>query len=132
MKEIIYTIVFLVLAVFLIVLLTLMFRSQSHDSKTPAQHYRPGVYTSTLTLNNNALEIEVSVDEAHINSIRFSNLEESVATAYPLIQPALEEIADQIYQTQDPDNVEYSKETPYTSEVIADAIRQALEKAATD
>lgn len=130
MKEIIYTLVFLVLAILLIVLLMIMFRSRS-DGKQTEKRYNPGVYTSTLTLNNNTLEVEVAVDESHINSIRFSNLDESVATAYPLIQPALEEIADQIYESQDPENVQYSTETPYTSEVIADTIRQALEKAAT-
>lgn len=131
MKEIIYTLVFLALAILLVVLLVIMFRSHSKDSQS-TKKYNPGVYTSSLTLNNNTLEVEVSVDESHINSIRFANLDESVATAYPLIQPALEEIADQIYESQSPDEIQYSADTPYTSEVIADTIRQALEKAATN
>lgn len=131
MKEIIYTLVFLALAILLVILLVIMFRSHSKDSQS-AKKYNPGVYTSSLTLNNNTLEVEVSVDESHINSIRFANLDESVATAYPLIQPALEEIADQIYESQSPDEIQYSADTPYTSEVIADTIRQALEKAATN
>ncbi|MDD3360164.1 MAG: hypothetical protein PHW34_00645 [Hespellia sp.] len=131
MKEIIYTLVFLALAILLVILLVIMFRSHSKDSQSTPK-YNPGVYTSSLKLNNNTLEVEVSVDESHINSIRFANLDESVATAYPLIQPALEEIADQIYESQSPDEVQYSADTPYTSEVIADTIRQALEKAATN
>lgn len=132
MKEIVYTVIFLVLALILIVVLTIMFRSKSNDDTANSKHYTPGIYTSTLTLNNHALEVEVTVDETHINAIRFSNLDESIAAAYPLIQPALEEIADQIYQTQNPEQISYSSETPYTSQVIAETIKQALEKAATD
>lgn len=132
MKEILYTFVFLVLAILLIVLLVIMFRSDSKDKETQAKQYTPGIYTSTLTLNNTSLEVEVSVDQSHINSIRFSNLDDSIATAYPLIQPALEDIAEQIYDSQDLDQIQYSDETPYTSKVIVDTIREALEKAATD
>ena len=75
------------------------------------------------------MEVEVTVDSSHINSIRFSNLDESVTTMYPLIQPALETIADQIYETQSLENISYSEENPYTSQVILNAITKALEKA---
>lgn len=92
----------------------------------------PGTYTSTLTLNNTNLEVEVSVDSSRINSIRFANLDETVTTMFPLIQPAIEEIADQIYDTQSLDAVELSDDAPYTSQIILNAIRQAVEKAAVN
>ncbi|MEG0109153.1 MAG: hypothetical protein RR705_09940, partial [Lachnospiraceae bacterium] len=85
--------------------------------------------TSTVTLNNTTLEVEVTVDKSHINSIRFANLDETVTTMYPLVQPALEEIADQVYQAQSLENISYSTDNPYTSEVILDAIKSALKKA---
>ncbi len=132
-KEIIYTAVFAVLAILLIALLVVMFGpGKKSDQTASKKQYTPGVYTSTLTLNNTNLEVEVSVDESRINSIRFSNLDETVTTMFPLIQPAIEDIADQIYDTQSLDDIQISDDTPYTSQVILDAISQALEKAAVD
>lgn len=133
MKEIIYTAVFLALGLLLIILLAVMFKPGDNEKRTDTKkQYTPGTYTSTLTLNNTNLEVEVTVDESRINSIRFSNLDESITTMFPLIQPAIEEIAEQVYETQSLDNISISDETPYTSQVILDAIREATEKAAVD
>ena len=106
-------------------------KKQQADAGSERQ-YTPGTYTSTLTLNNTTLEVEVSVDESHINSIRFSNLDESVTTMFPLIQPAIEDIAEQIYKTQSLENITLSEQSPYTSQVILDAIAETVEKAAVD
>lgn len=133
MKEIVYTGIFLALGILLIILLLFMFRSEkATDTDKSLQKYNPGIYNSTLTLNNTTLEVEVSVDSTQIQSIRFSNLDESVTTAYPLIQPAIEEIADQIYETQSLNEITLSSEMPYTSQLILDAILEAVEKAAVD
>lgn len=133
MKEIIYTAIFLALGILLIFLLIFMFRPGGEKKTASADHqYTPGIYTSTLTLNNTNLEVEVTVDESRIQSIRFANLDQSVATMFPLIQPAIEEIAEQIYDTQSLENVALSDETPYTSQVILDAISEAVSKAAAN
>ena len=131
MKEIIYTIVFAILAILLVLLLVFMFAPKNNDTKTNEQKYIPGIYTSTVTLNTTALEVEVTVDESHINSIRFSNLNDTITTMYPLIQPTIEDIAEQVYQTQSLENIEYNDDNPYTSQIIVNAIREALEKAET-
>lgn len=131
MKEIIYTAVFAALAVILILLLVFMFLPKNKESKTNEEKYMPGVYTSTVTLNNTALEVEVTVDETHINSIRFSNLDESVTTMFPLIQPTIEDIAEQVYDSQSLDNIQLSEDSPYTSQIIVNAIDEALKKAET-
>ena len=131
MKEIIYTAIFAVLARILILLLVFMFLPKSKSVSSEETKYVPGVYTSTVTLNNTALEVEVTVDESHINSIRFSNLDETVAAMYPLIQPAIEEIAEQVYEKQSLENIEYSQDNPYTSQIIINAIDDALKKAVT-
>lgn len=128
MKEIIYTAVFAVLAVLLILLLLFMFLPKDKGTKAEEERYVPGVYTSTVSLNNAALEVEVTVDESHINSIRFSNLDETVAAMYPLIQPEIENIAEQIYENQSLEGIQLSQENPYTSQVIVNAISEALEK----
>ena len=131
MKEIVYTAVFAALGILLIILLAVMFRPDSGPQDTDAdKQYTPGIYTSSLTLNNANLEVEVSVDESHINSIRFSNLDETVTAMFPLIQPAIEDIAEQVYETQSLDGVSLPEDTPYTSQMILDAIKEAVEKAA--
>ena len=125
MKEIIYTAIFAALALLVIVLLIFMFGTGKKDSAVKNEkQYTPGTYTSTN------LEVEVSVDAYKINSIRFSNLDETVTTMFPLIQPAIEEIAEQIYETQSPDSITLSEDTPYTSQLILDAVSEAVEKAA--
>ena len=131
MKEIIYTAVFATLAVILILLLLFMFLPKNKETKISEAESMPGVYTSTVTLNNTALEVEVTVDESHINSIRFSNLDDTVAAMFPLIQPAIEDIAEQVYERQSLQDIQYSEENPYTSQIIIDAIEEALKKAET-
>ena len=91
MKEIIYTVIFAVLAIILILLLIFMFRPEHRSASKDNGIYTPGIYTSDITLNNTALEVEVTVDESHINSIRFTNLNESITTMYPFIEPAIED-----------------------------------------
>ena len=55
MKEIIYTAVFLALAVVLAVVLFFMFGPGKNASHTAGEksRYKPGVYTSSITLNDN-------------------------------------------------------------------------------
>lgn len=128
MKEIVYTIIFLILGILLVFLLFFMFGSQSATT-TSTELYQPGVYTSTLTLSNASLEVEVTVDSDQINSIRFSNLDETITTAYPLIQSTMEDIAIQVCETQSLENITYTEDNMYTSQVITEAIKEALDKA---
>ena len=72
----------------------------------------------------------MAVDSTRINSIRFSNLDETVTTMFPLIQPAIEDIAEQVYETQSLDDISLSEDAPYTSQIILDAIKEAAGKAA--
>ena len=123
MKEIIYTVIFAVLAIVLILLLIFMFRPGHHSGSNDKKIYTPGIYTSDITLNNTALEVEVTVDETHINSIRFTNLNDSITTMYPFIEP--------VYKKQSLENIQYSSDTPYTSQLIVQAIENALKKAET-
>lgn len=129
MKEIIYTVIFAALGILLVLLLLFMFLPEHTDSKKSSREYSPGIYTASMTLNNTPLEVEVSVDKDRINSIRFSNLDESVETMYPLVQPALEEIAGQIIESQSTDHIKAGEDDSYTSNLILDTIKKAIKKA---
>ncbi len=128
MKEIIYTAVFVLLGILLIILLAFMFFPKQKETENLKKKYVPGIYTSTMTLNSTNLEVEVVLDEAHINAIRFNNIDESVTTMYPLVQPTIEYIAEQIYETQSLENITHSDDSPYTSQVILNAIEEAIDK----
>lgn len=133
MKEIIYTGIFLALGILLIFLLAVMFGTgRKTDTNDVQKRYHPGVYTSSFSLNNTQFEVEVTVDDSEITSIRFSNVDDSVAAMFPLVQPAIEDIAEQVCESQSLEGIALSEETPYTSQIILDAVANAVEKAAVN
>ena len=131
MKELIYTAVFLGLAVVLITLFLIMFRPRQETPSSPSQtaSYIPGVYTSSMTLGSQNLNVEVTVGADEIRSVSFVSLDEAVTTMYPLMQPVMEDLARQIVQNQSTEDLSYSMETRYTSQSLIGAIDRALEKA---
>lgn len=147
MKELIYTGIFATLGILLVVMLVVMFlpkdKEETPDSPevppqtgspdtptaTSAAAYIPGVYTTELVLGGQSIDVEVIVGQEAITSIRLVNLSESVTTMYPLLEPALESICNQVYETQSLDNITYTADSKYTSLVLLEAIRNSLNKA---
>ena len=114
MKEVIYTGIFLLLAVILAIVLFFMFgpgqkKSASADAKSL---YKPGIYTSSIDLNENTFDLEVTVDSDRVTSIRLVNLSESTAAMFPLME-----------------HIQYSEDQKYTSMILLNAIETALKKA---
>jgi len=132
MKELIYTGIFVALGILLILLLVYMFapKGKGKDTTDTSELYIPGVYTSSIMLNGSAVDIAVTVEKDSIASIHLVNVSETIETMYPLMEPALENLADQIIASQSLDNITYPEENQYTSIVILDAISRALDKAA--
>lgn len=132
MKEIIYTAIFITLMIVFILLLLFMFLPRSKETSGEVQKYTPGIYTSQITVGNTDLEVEVTTTKNEISSVRFSNLNETVSAMYPLIQPTMEEIAEQVLAAQNLSDIQYSEENAYTAQVIINAIDEALKKATAD
>ncbi len=142
MKEIIYTAIFIGFAILLVTLLLIMFRprhettapgagsaSISDSGSAPASAYVPGIYTASLTVGSQNVNVEVAVDAERINSISFVSLDESVTTMYPLMQPVMDDLASQILSSQSLEDLSYPMETRYTSQAVLGAIETAVEKA---
>jgi uncharacterized protein with FMN-binding domain len=132
LKELIYTAIFVILGILLVLLLVFMFlkpKADDNNGDVTASKYVPGVYTSSLVMNNASMEIEVIVDEDHINSIRLVNVDEAVTTIYPLIKSSIESISEQIVENQSLDNITYPDENKYTSLTLIDVIDKTLAKA---
>lgn len=134
-KEVIYTIIFAVLLLILGVLLFIMFRKAPESSKqtmvqsVDAGTYEPGIYASSITLNDNTFDVTVVVDDNRIKSIQLVNLSETTAAMYPLMEPVLEELSMQIYQNQSTENLSFDEDNLYTATLLLKAIDGALEKA---
>ena len=133
MKEVVYTAIFLVLAILMIILVFVMFsgKDKKDTAAKPAEEtlYIPGVYTSTIQLNDNSFDVQVTVDANHSNSIELVILSETATVMYPMMEPTLEDIAEQIYLSQSTDNITYSDENKYTSMLLLEAIQSAIAKA---
>ena len=130
MKELVYTAIFAVLGIILIILLVTMFGG---DKKKPAEAaaaaYIPGVYTSTIDFKNRSVDVQVIVDKNRIKDISLVELTDSVAVMYPLMEPTMERLRDQIVDQQSLEGITYETENQYTSAVLVRAIDQALQKA---
>jgi uncharacterized protein with FMN-binding domain len=91
--------------------------------------YIPGTYSTSLILNDMTANIEVIVDENYISSVRFVELNEALKTKYPLLEPALSDIADQLIETQSMESIVYSDDMRYTATLLISAIESALKEA---
>ena len=131
LKELIYTGIFVVLGIFLILLLVFMFLPEKKEASPsePVMKYVAGVYQTSIMLNNSSIDLEVVVDQDYISSIRLVPLDESVAAMYPLVEPALDKLTSQIYQSQSLDDITYDSEQQFTSMLLLSAIEDWLEKA---
>lgn len=137
MRELIYTAIFAILAIILLILVFFMFRPKKESASTQTSSvqektdskYCAGIYTTSLAFSDHAVDVEVTVNQDKIKGIRLINLKESVATMFPLVEPALDELAEQICQNQSTDGITCSQENKYTSQILFQAIQNALSKA---
>ncbi len=128
MKEVIYTGIFIGLALLLLILCFIMFRPAKKAAPS-ASLYIPGLYTASLTLGNEQVNVEVTVDSDQILDVSLVHLNEAVSTMYPLMQPSMEELAPQIISTQSTENLTFPESSRYTCSALLKAVDTALLKA---
>lgn len=131
MKEVVYTAIFLLLLIAFAVLMFFMFGpgKSMNTSTTTTAKYTAGIYRTPIKLNGNTFDVEVTVDADNITSIHLANLSESTSAMFPLMEPALETLAEQIYSTQSLENLSYSSDQKYTSLMLIQAIETAIQRA---
>ena len=132
LKELIYTGIFALLGILFIILLIIMFvpkdKEKNNAVEAPAPSYVPGIYTTSLVLSDNTVDVAVTVDENTINDIRIVNLDEAVATMFPLLEPSFNMLSEQICENQSLENISYAEEATYTSELLLEVIGDTLAK----
>jgi len=130
LKEIIYTVIFAALGILLILLLIFMFSGKDkEDVATDTKLYKAGVWTTSIPLSDTVINLEVILDEDHIKSVRIVNIDETITTMYPLVEPALEEISAQLNNGVPIDQLQLKDDSKYTQTLLIEAIKVVLEKA---
>ena len=129
LKELIYTILFVILAILLVILLIFMFLPDKKENGEEEPTYHSGTYTASLVLNSIPMEVSVCVDDNYIKSGELTNLDESVAAMYPLLEPSLKDIENYLVTNQSLENIYFESDNKYTSTVLVDAVEVAISKA---
>ena len=127
-KELIYTGIFIILGILLILLLWYMFSPKQDNTSATTQTiatYQPGVYSSQLNIGGTALELQTTIDEHAVRHLEVMNLNDTVTTMYPLLSPSVDAINSQLEQTGNLDDVTYSGDSQYTTIVLLEAARQS-------
>ena len=133
LKQLICAGIFLVLGILAVILLVISSKDKDGSGTTAPQDssaiYVPGTYTTAMVLNGSNVELAVTVDETAILSIELQNMDETVSVMYPLMEPALEDLATQIIQAQSIEGIQYSSDNLYTSTVLLNSITASLNQA---
>ena len=136
LREVLLTGLFVLLGIILVVILVVSFLPKKDEVSTPTTasldttlSYVPGTYSTSLILNDMTANIEVIVDENYISSVRFVDLNDALKTKFPLLEPALSDIAEQLIETQSMENIVYSDDMRYTATLLIGAIESALKEA---
>jgi len=123
--------------VVLIVLAVLFLQRPSQDANrqdavelnAPAHvRYIPGTYTSRIVLNDRPVDVTVTVSEYEIVSVEMSELYESQRALFPLLEPMMERVSDDVlfYQTA---NIVIHNDFPVTTGILQQAVVAALDQA---
>lgn len=127
-KEVLYTGIFLIMGILLLILIFCFFSGKSKETISNSL-YEPGVYSGTVTLGDNEMNISVTTGENEIYQVEITNLDESITTMYPLVKPALEDISSQLADGVELSEIQISDECKYTGLFLLNAIDRTLEPA---
>ena len=90
--------------------------------------YIPGAYTVSIILNDRPLDIIVTVTENEIVAIEMTEMYESQRMLFPLFEPMMERVSDDIlfYQRAD---IMIHNDFPVTTGILQQAVVAALDQA---
>lgn len=135
LRELIKTAVFAVLGVIIIVGFICFFLSIG-NSKTDSvfnevtniQMYKDGAYYTKVDLGDENAMLKVEVYNGKISDIRLDTFSDSAMVFYPLLEPAVEEVAKEVIKNQS-FNISVSNQNAYSAQAILQGVVVALEQA---
>ncbi|MDD3185103.1 MAG: hypothetical protein PHD70_03460 [Anaerostipes sp.] len=128
-RELIYTGIFIIMGIALILLLVYMFAPQKNKKRNETSQstgYKDGTYSSPLHLGDKELKLTVTVKNGKPKSIALKHLSQSVQTMFPLVEPSVEEINKQLPKISSIDDLKVTGESKYTNTMLIQSMKNAL------
>ena len=129
-RQLLLSAILIVIAIAIILIISLGKKSDSDENITLEDaRYIPGLYNSDISLSDYTLHLEVAVDRDCIKSVNITNLDEEILSMYPLIEPSLQAVSEQLIGGVAIDAVTISEDSKFTQMMLIEAIGSMLEKA---
>ena len=101
---------------------------ETPDREPAATLYVPGTYTASIILNDRPVDIIVTVTENEIVAIEMTEMYESQRILFPLFEPMMERVSDDVLFYQRADIVIHN-DFPVTTGILQQAVAAALDQA---
>lgn len=129
-RQLLLCAILLIIAVVLILAVSIGKKNDSDNNITLEDaRYTPGLYQSNIRLSEYTLNLELAVDRDCIKSVSITNLDEEILSMYPLIEPSLQAVSEQLIGGVAIDAVTISEDSKFTQMMLIEAIGSMLEKA---
>ena len=92
------------------------------------QRFTPGTYVSTIILNEEPVQVRVTVSESDILMVYLAGMDDVQRMFYPLFEPRMTDLAEEILRYQSA-NIEPATDYPVTTQILHDAVIAALQLA---
>lgn len=92
---------------------------------SPDQGFNDGLYVAEISLDNADFNVAVSIHKNAIKSVELQNMNEDAKLMYPLFEPSMAYINEQVTKTQSLDIEEFAQ-AKETTAFLMDAIKSAL------
>ena len=122
-RELLKTVIFTILGAAIIIFLVTLILPDNEEAK-----YTPGVYTSSIEVDNRLMNVEVTVSENKIENVALVHTEETLPVFYPLFSSAGDVVAAEVLANQSTD-IALPDDIAVTGSIILDAIDESLAKA---
>lgn len=129
-RQLLLCAILLIIAVVIVLAVSIGKKNHSDDNiSLEDARYVPGLYNSDIRLSEYTLNLELAVDRDCIKSVNITNLDEEILSMYPLIEPSLQAVSEQLIGGVAIDAVTISEDSKFTQMMLIEAIGSMLEKA---
>jgi len=128
-----FTLLGLALVILLLVLLVPRGRGSGpeDDQAYGAARFIPGTYASTIVLNNEPVQVRVTVSEDDILMVYLAGMDDVQRTFYPLFEPRMNDLAEEVLRHQSA-YIEPRTDYPVTTGILHEAVIAAIRQAYVD
>lgn len=133
LRELIKTSIFAVLGVIIIAGFIWFFLNLGGNENSgfigkQTETYADGAYYTKVDLGDENAMVKVEVLEGKIADIKLDNFSDSAMVFYPLLEPAVEEVAREVIKNQS-FSISVSEKNAYSAQAILQGVVTALEQA---